>query len=385
MKPLRWVRPCYLLHKWTSLACTLFLLVLCLTGLPLVFSDEIEEWLKPPRQAALSTAGADGGQFIPQLDAMVAKARTLHPGHVVRFLFMKDDDGEVIVVMAPADSPNRGLDHRVEFDARSATVLQDLPPEGKQPMTVMRALLRLHTELFAGFAGEMLLVGAGVVFLAALVSGALLYGPFMRKLDFGTVRPKSSRLKWLDLHNLLGICVLAWLLVVGLTGVLNELSKPLSATWRANGMNEMLRAYRGQPVPLQLGSAREAMATVREALPDRNVTSIIFPSTSFSNPHHYLVWTNGNTALTTRLFTAALVDAKTGGLTAVAQMPVWLRLLQVSRPLHFGDYGGLPLKIIWALLDLAAIAVLGSGLYLWFARRKATEARMEKLAQGPRT
>jgi uncharacterized iron-regulated membrane protein len=309
----------------------------------------------------------------------------LHPGHVVRFLFMKDDDGEVIVVMAPADSPNRGLDHRVEFDARSATVLQDLPPEGKQPMTVMRALLRLHTELFAGFAGEMLLVGAGVVFLAALVSGALLYGPFMRKLDFGTVRPKSSRLKWLDLHNLLGICVLAWLLVVGLTGVLNELSKPLSAQWRAHGMNEMLRAYRGQPVPQQLGSAREAMATVRAALPERNVTSIIFPSTSFSNPHHYLVWTNGNTALTTRLFTAALVDAKTGGLTAVAQMPVWLRILQVSRPLHFGDYGGLPLKIIWALLDVIAIAVLGSGLYLWFARRKATEARMEKLAQGPRT
>ena len=129
-------------------------------------------------------------------------------------------------------------------------------------------------------------------------------------------------------------------------------------------------------------AAREAMATVRAALPDRNVTSIIFPSASFSNPHHYLVWTNGNTPLTSRLFTAALVDAKTGELTAVAQMPVWLRLLQVSRPLHFGDYGGLPLKIIWALLDLVTIAVLGSGLYLWFARRKATEARLEKLAQG---
>jgi len=42
----------------------------------------------------------------------------------------------------------------------------------------------------------------------------------------------------------------------------------------------------------------------------------------------------------------------------------------MSRPLHFGDYGGLPLKILWALLDLLAIAVLVSGIYLWFARKK---------------
>jgi uncharacterized iron-regulated membrane protein len=42
--------------------------------------------------------------------------------------------------------------------------------------------------------------------------------------------------------------------------------------------------------------------------------------------------------------------------------------LLVSQPLHFGDYGGMPLKVIWALLDLLTIIVLGSGLYLWLAR-----------------
>ena len=29
-------------HKWTSLVCTLFLLLLCVTGLPLIFHDEID-------------------------------------------------------------------------------------------------------------------------------------------------------------------------------------------------------------------------------------------------------------------------------------------------------------------------------------------------------
>ena len=38
------------IHKWSSLACTLFLLVTCLTGLPLIFHDELDEWLSshPP-------------------------------------------------------------------------------------------------------------------------------------------------------------------------------------------------------------------------------------------------------------------------------------------------------------------------------------------------
>ncbi|WP_312930450.1 PepSY domain-containing protein, partial [Stutzerimonas nitrititolerans] len=29
-------------HKWSSLVCTLFILLLCLTGLPLIFSHEID-------------------------------------------------------------------------------------------------------------------------------------------------------------------------------------------------------------------------------------------------------------------------------------------------------------------------------------------------------
>jgi uncharacterized iron-regulated membrane protein len=29
----------------------------------------------------------------------------------------------------------------------------------------------------------------------------------------------------------------------------------------------------------------------------------------------------------------------------------------------------LPLKVIWALLDIATILVLGSGLYLWLSRK----------------
>jgi len=41
----RTIRTWSWLHKWSSLACTVFMLLLCLTGLPLIFHDEIGEWV----------------------------------------------------------------------------------------------------------------------------------------------------------------------------------------------------------------------------------------------------------------------------------------------------------------------------------------------------
>lgn len=41
---------------------------------------------------------------------------------------------------------------------------------------------------------------------------------------------------------------------------------------------------------------------------------------------------------------------------------------------------GLLLKIVWAILDMAAILVLGSGLYLWLAQRWKGASR---IAEAP--
>jgi uncharacterized iron-regulated membrane protein len=54
-----------------------------------------------------------------------------------------------------------------------------------------------------------------------------------------------------------------------------------------------------------------------------------------------------------------------------------------GQPLHFGDYGGLTMKIIWALLDIITIIVLASGIYLWLGkRRSALEQRLAELIGG---
>ncbi|MGE8678806.1 MAG: PepSY-associated TM helix domain-containing protein [Achromobacter marplatensis] len=372
------IKTWYWIHKWTSLVCTVFLLIICLTGLPLVFHHEIEHWLddaKPLSDVPANTPPAN-------LDKLVASAKSMYPGEVIDYLFFDPDEPQVFVGMAKKPGDGQVSGHAVRMDGRTGDVLLDGPPYTEDKFSFMGIMLALHVDLFAGLPGELFLGFMGLLFCVAIVSGVVLYGPFMKKLEFGTVRAaRSTRLKWLDLHNLLGIVTLVWAFVVGVTGVINELSTPLFRLWQSTELVRILEPYKGQTVPTELASAQLAADTAKKALPGNEVSFIAFPGNAFGSPHHYIAWMRGDTPLTSKLNTPVLVDGKTGALTTVAKMPWYLTALEVSRPLHFGDYAGLPLKIIWALLDLITIVVLVSGLYLWLARRRATEARINELVK----
>lgn len=105
---------------------------------------------------------------------------------------------------------------------------------------------------------------------------------------------------------------------------------------------------------------------------------VSWPGTGYSGDHHYGVFMVGDTPLTERLYRPVLIDAETGVLTARPRPPWYITLLLVSQPLHFGDYGGLALKILWALLDLAVIAILISGVVLWL-RKSGDRSRLDRL------
>lgn len=220
-----------------------------------------------------------------------------------------------------------------------------------------------------------------ILFLVALTSGAVVYGPFMRRLNFGTVRTgKSTRLKWFDLHNLIGIVTLSGAFVVGATGVVNTLSGPLFDMWQSREVPRLLAPYRNRPALSHLASVDAAVHAVQQALPQMEITSLVFPNDEFGSPRHYLIWTRGKEPVSSRLFTLVLIDAENGALTSAKGLPWYLRTLEVSRPLHFGDYGGMPLKVIWALFDMALIAVLLSGVYLWLSRRRTpVEDELDRL------
>lgn len=372
------IKTWYWVHKWTSLVCTIFLLIICLTGLPLIFHHEIEHLFDEGKP----TANLPANTPLANLDTIVAASKALYPNEYVDFIYIDDHEPQVYVGFVPEFGTGVEKGHAVRLDARTAEVLFDSPPYAEDRFSFMGIMYSLHVDFFAGLAGELFLGAMGLLFVVAIVSGVVLYGPFMKKLEFGTVRAeRSSRLKWLDLHNLLGIVTLVWAFVVGLTGVINELSTPLFRLWQSTELPRILEPYKGRNIPTELTSVQGAADVATAALPGREIVSIAFPGNAYGSPHHYMIWLKGNTPLTSKLNTPVLVDGVTGELSAVAHMPWYLKALELSRPLHFGDYGGMPLKILWTVLDLITIIVLVSGLYLWIARRKANNARIAELTR----
>ncbi|SPP65579.1 PepSY-associated TM helix domain-containing protein [Nitrospira lenta] len=364
----------YAVHKWTSLVCTLFLLLLCVTGLPLIFGEEIGLWsgasVEPPALA--------GDLPRVDLDRLVADARMRRPQDAV--LFLSQDDDAPVWFLSMGHTPDADEDSAVYvYDGRTGALLLE-PPLRQGFMHVMFAL---HVELFAGLPGTLFLGGMGCLFVLSVLSGVVVYGPFMRKLPFGTVRHEGSRrLTWLDLHNLLGIATVVWALVVGGTGVINTLARPLFAYWQQTELAEMTAPWQGKPRMTAFSSLNRAVAAAESTDAGKEIAFVAFPGTPFAGPHHYAIFMRGKTPLTARLIEPVLIDAETGEVAAVRAMPWYITALSVSQPLHFGDYGGLPLKSVWAVLDVITIVVLCSGLYLWWKKRNMSADQFAVTTEG---
>lgn len=365
------------LHKWTSLISTAFILMLCITGLPLIFEHEIEHWLTD--EAPHTTAAS--GLPLANLDEVVATAKAQAPDKAVMFIGDITDDGFWYVNLADTVA-GEGARTTVTVDSYTAKVLD---PE-VQRNGFMAFMLQLHTDLFAGLPGKLFLGLMGLLLLVAIISGVVLYAPFMRRLRFGDVRrDRTTRLKWLDLHNLLGIVTIVWVGTVGATGMINTWADLIINAWQSDQMAEMVAPYAGSPSVENPGSLEQAVRSAQRLEPNMQLGFVAFPGSGLSSPHHYAVFMRGTEPLTSRLLKPVLVDAQTLQVTDNRPLPWYMTALLLSEPLHFGDYGGMPMKILWAVLDIITIILLGSGLYLWLARGRKTPGSKDRLTGHERT
>ncbi|AWN46406.1 peptidase [Methylobacterium terrae] len=341
------VRAWAFVHTWSSLISTLFMLLLCLTGLPLIFHHEIDEVF-----GVGDAPAAIAGQAPVPVERIAENALRDHPGKAIQYVGWDQHEPDKVFVILNAAADAAPNDATVTLYGAAGG--EKLGPSGNAFMQVM---LRLHVDLYAGLPGKLFLGAMGLLLVAAIVSGVVLYWPFTRRLAFGTVRPERSRR-------------VAWLAVVGLTGAINTLSEPLVGMWKAETLGRMIAGSQGGPAPARPASLDTIVARAREAAPGMVPGFVAFPGTPFATPRHFGVFLRGTAPLTARLLQPVLLEAGTGAVADSRALPWYLTALLVSQPLHFGDYGGLPMKVLWALLDLVSIVVLGSGLYLWWVRRR---------------
>jgi len=298
--------------------------------------------------------------------AYIAKqARQENPKSQLMFFFFTPEDSRIGAVSGNSESFNESNSHITIYDDKTGERL-NIPPPNKG---VMHFILDLHGSLLLGLPGTFILTAIGLIIAISIISGVVVYAPYARKLKFGTVRKeKNIDIKRLDTHNMMGIVTLAWVLAVTITGVILTLVTPLTAIWQQGEIAAIVEQYKQDDVTSDFVSPDIVRDSLLEKVPDALISFISLPGSPYATPQNYTIGWKGDTPFTAHLLTVAVVSGRTGEVLHISDTPWYLDMVNLSVPLHFGDYGGLPLKIVWAILDVIAVVVLWTGLMLWLRK-----------------
>jgi uncharacterized iron-regulated membrane protein len=257
---------------------------------------------------------------------------------------------------------------------RTARILPAADPQ-KTPTGIF---LELHAQWFLGPIGEVIGALVALLVLISLWSGVVVYAPYVRRIALGVLRRgRGPRLLQLDLHNFIGSVVLGWLLVVTVTGFCLGFGTIAFGFWQNTELKALkTRLDTGRVIDREHPrlTIDRALEAATKAQPGWRANSLIFPGTDLSTSQHYTVLLFGQKGIQERMFRIAMVEADSGRVADVRGLPSYLKAIQLSQPLHFGDYGGLPLKILWVACSSLALFITGNGAWLWWNRRRRRRA-----------
>ncbi|HQR54130.1 MAG TPA: PepSY-associated TM helix domain-containing protein [Burkholderiales bacterium] len=370
----RWFRFNVWLHRWSSLIATPFFFVLCVTGTILIFHHEIEDLLGTLPEVTVP-AGATRAPLAPMLEEAHARAAE----RKAMYVFWDPDEPERVAIgMGPQGATKFDEVHPSFFNAYTGEYLKSIDFS----KTLSGFMLTLHANWFLDLPGQLFGGVIALLVVLSLLSGLVVYAPYVKRIAFGVVRGRpGSRLKQLDLHNLIGVVVLGWAFIVSLTGVFLALASIAIQVWANTELKEMVA--KTPPATEAVAAPRPSIdaivATAQEALPHRELRFITFPGTELSGDRHYTALLYGRSGYDDKLFEIVMIEAATGRITDIRPAPWYLKLIMLSEPLHFGDYGGLPLQLLWFACTWLTMYIVGNGAWLWWTRR-STRRRSTAMA-----
>lgn len=362
-------------HLWLGLGLGLLFVLLGLTGSALVFYVEIDAALNRGSIGAVHGPAPDWSS--PVWDRALTTARERWPAG--DWSFEATGEGGAIPARYYPASQHHG--HHAEremvwFSADGRELLRAAPWGGY----LMSWLYELHMHLLAGETGRQIVGWSGVAMLVLLVSGIAAWWPrgsWRKALAFKRHAAPIRRLR--DLHKHFGLWSSPLLLILVGTGVLLALPDVKTQVIGATIATP-------DPVPAPHSTAStgrqvsmaQALTAAHRALPDARLAFIDVPPAG-DKPFRIRVQVPGDPH---RRFPGSFVfvDQYSGRVLAVhdirrgnagTTVSVWVRTL------HDGSVGGIPARILAALLGLVPAVLFGTGLLHWLRRRRAPRLRTQ--------
>lgn len=342
-------------HSWLGVFLGFLLFMVCLSGTVAVFHKEFERWEQP------------GIPEMSDIDAQtVEKAmsafRARHP---------ESTDHEFVVF------PTSGIPRLVVENDNVAYFVDEngqLLETERSPFTKM--LVDLHLYLNLPHAWGMILVSAlGAIICTLVVTGIIAHKRIVR--DAFTLRRKGNRQQYkIDLHNRFGLWAAPFHLIIGITGAyfgMAGLIVVLVSQLYFDGDREAAIAKVFTPDPVleqevatpQIGKAiaqMESLAPAHELIfltvheagsPEQFIEIYTKVPEKMIYSENYRFDTQGEF-----LGTAGYQDGHWGK-----------QLVYSLYRLHFGDFAGVPSKLLYFVLGIMLTVLCVSGMEIWLAKK----------------
>lgn len=355
------------LHSWIGLKLCVFMAFVCLTGTLAVLAHEIDWVLHPQMRVEPASTRVSWGQ---QLDA----ARAAYPGWQIGRISAPEDT--LFASQLTAKNP-QGRSRFIWVDPYRGTVTGDTAW-----FNAHRFLRNMHRHLMMPTKIGVPIVSAlGIALLLTLATSLVIYRKWWKGLLAWPRRERPRRF-WGDLHRLAGVWSLWFVLLIGLTGVwylvesLGAEAPPIP--WRTLADTDVLPAARQS---IDGATLDAAIMQARRDWPGLRVSGIAL------NEAKGLITLEGQAdAILVRERVNALRYRAGGPLlqrVAGTDLGLHQRISEMADPLHFGDFAGLPVKLLWfgfgALLTLLSL----TGAYLYGLRAHAsTKPALRRGASG---
>ncbi|MCM5662434.1 PepSY-associated TM helix domain-containing protein [Galbibacter mesophilus] len=333
-------------HSFFGILGGAFLLVLGITGTILVFNQEIDaaEFSKYEIESIPSERNIDKTLNTIQKEYKDWDTRliTFEPNKTLVFNLRSPNARKYVFV-----HPSSGKIIK-EIDANS---------------TITKWLLKLHYSLHAGVVGRFLILFAGIAFLLSIITGTILY----RKVFWKTLAFKT-KLKWSNkknrysvIHRYVGVWALLLNSVIVISGVF------LAYKVATAGLKSPSEAK----TPLIETSTEKLLAEIKNDYPDYKPTYLRFPTSEKGKIVVYGIFKN-DPFYFSEFYNKIEADYKTGKIVTsvkIAEASIGTKLESMITPMHFGQFGGLPIKILYALVGLSGPFLSVTGFIIWLKRK----------------
>ncbi len=347
-------------HTFVGIFVAIHLLILACTGLLLLFKDEIQHHHKMELIVNQS-------QFAEKYDEVYRYLLAAYPNDKLLDIYPDDNNPQIIQARLGKNGSNKVRGARtVNFDYQSGKEIKadELPASAFYDW-----IMTLHEKLFMGQRGQIYIGFVGIAFVLMNISGLIM---FIKRRRIKKYRSNniSTRAKYINVHESLGVICLCWGLIVGVTGTLLALNPVFTKNFQEHTLKSYASKYQAASATDKSDISLNRVINTAFATKHNGVIwYIVFPGMERGIPGHYLVLMHGNGLISQYINEYLLIDAKNAELKAIIPLPVLMQLALIATPFHFVNYGGIVMKIIWSIFAICTLGFAFMGIIISWQRR----------------